>query len=84
MQTIEIIGLIAASLTTGAFVPQVVKAYREKSTKDISLTMYIILFVGVLLWLIYGIHHKSFAIILANAITGILVLLMIILKLKIK
>ena len=82
METIEIIGLIAATLTTGAFIPQVYKALKEKSTKDISLTMYLILFVGLVLWLIYGIHHDSLAIILANAITGILVAVMLFLKIR--
>lgn len=82
METIEIIGLIAATCTTVAFVPQVYKALREKSTADISLTMYLVLFVGLILWLVYGIHHNSLAIILANTITGVLVLIMLYLKLK--
>ena len=82
METIEIIGLIAATCTTTAFVPQVYKALREKSTADISLTMYIVLFVGLILWLVYGIHHNSLAIILANTITGVLVLIMLYLKIK--
>jgi len=82
MEKIEILGLVAATLTTTAFVPQVYKAFREKSTSDISLTMYTVLFVGLMLWLIYGIHHMSWAIILANAITGILVVIMLVLKIK--
>ena len=82
METIEIIGLIAATCTTTAFVPQVYKAWREKSTADISLTMYVVLFVGLILWLVYGIHHNSLAIILANTITGVLVLIILLLKIK--
>lgn len=82
MPTIEIIGLIAAACTTLAFVPQVFKAWKNKSTQDISLTMYLVLLVGLILWLIYGIHHNSLAIILANTITGILVLVMLALKLR--
>lgn len=84
MPTIEIIGLIAATLTTGAFIPQVYKVIKNKSTADISLSMYSVLFVGVVLWLFYGIQIGSLAIILANAITGILVGLVIFLKLKYK
>ncbi|WP_394974698.1 SemiSWEET family sugar transporter [uncultured Croceitalea sp.] len=84
MQTIEIIGLIAAMLTTGAFVPQVYKVFKSKSTTDISLTMYTVLFIGLMLWLLYGIQKESFPIILANAITGLLVAAVIILKLKYK
>lgn len=84
MPTIEIIGLIAATLTTAAFVPQVYKTIKDKSTKDISLTMYLVLLAGVLLWLYYGISHVSWPIILANAVTGFLVLAVVILKLKYK
>jgi len=82
MPTIEIIGLIAATCTTLAFVPQVFKAWKYKSTQDISLTMYLVLLLGLILWLIYGLHHNSLAIILANSITGLLVLLMLALKLR--
>lgn len=82
MPTIEIIGLMAAACTTLAFVPQVFKAWKYKSTQDISLTMYLVLLFGLILWLIYGIHHNSLAIILANAITGVLVVLMLILKFR--
>ena len=51
----EIVGLSAAFLTTSAFIPQVYKIYKEKNADGISLTMYIILFTGVILWFIYGI-----------------------------
>ncbi len=82
MPIIEIIGLIAATCTTLAFVPQVFKAWKYKSTQDISLTMYLVLLAGLLLWLVYGIHHNSLAIILANTVTGVLVLLMLALKFR--
>ncbi|NAY92014.1 hypothetical protein GTQ34_08790 [Muricauda sp. JGD-17] len=82
MDTIEILGLVAASLTTSAFVPQVYKALKHKSTADVSLTMYIVLLVGLILWVFYGVYHNSLSIILANVITGILALTMLILKLK--
>ncbi len=82
MDTIEILGLVAASLTTSAFVPQVYKAFKHKSTADVSLTMYIVLLAGLMLWVIYGVYHNSLGIILANVVTGILALTMLILKLK--
>jgi MtN3 and saliva related transmembrane protein len=82
MPTIEIIGLIAATCTTLAFVPQVFKAWKYKSTQDISLTMYLVLLLGLILWLIYGLHHNSLAIILANSVTGLLVLIMLALKIR--
>ena len=84
MPTIEIIGLIAASLTTAAFVPQVYKAWKHKSTSDISFTMYVVLLAGLILWLIYGIHHNSLAIILANLVTASLAIIMLILKMRYK
>jgi len=58
MPTIEIIGLIAATLTTACFIPQVYKVWKEKSTKDISLVMYIVFMIGLALWLYYGIQYK--------------------------
>ncbi|MCL6273950.1 SemiSWEET transporter [Muricauda sp. 2012CJ35-5] len=82
MDPIEIIGLIAATLTTSAFVPQVVKTWKTKSTKDISLTMYSAFFLGTMLWLYYGYEHQSLAIMLANGITGILVIFMLVLKIR--
>ena len=80
----EIIGLVAAVLTTSAFVPQVVKAWKSKNTESLSLPMFIIFFVGIMLWLIYGLHLNSLAMILSNIITGILALILIILKLTYK
>jgi MtN3 and saliva related transmembrane protein len=82
MDPYELIGYAAATLATLAFLPQVIKSYREKSTKDISLTMYLVFFVGVVLWLIYGIHLNSMPMIVANAITALLALSILILKIK--
>lgn len=84
MHYMEIIGLIAATLTTAAYVPQVYKTWKEKSTKDISLSMYAVLLSGVLLWLVYGIYLESLPIILSNIITSMLLLFMLFMKLKYK
>jgi len=67
----EIVGLSAAFLTTSAFIPQVYKIYKEKNADGISLTMYIILFTGVILWFIYGILIGSLSIIIANGVTAL-------------
>lgn len=80
----EIIGLIAAVLTTSAYVPQAYKTWKTKSAGNISLTMYIAMFVGILLWLVYGIHLNSFAMIAANSVTAILTLIILVFKLKYK
>lgn len=84
MDYIEILGLLAATITTAGFVPQVYKTWRDKSTKDISLNMYLLLTLGLLLWLIYGINIESLPVILANGITLLLVLGIVFLKLKYK
>ena len=78
----EIVGLSAAFLTTSAFIPQVYKIYNEKNADGISLTMYIILFTGVILWFVYGILIGSLSIMIANGITALLSLSIIIFKLK--
>ena len=54
MNTFTIIGLIAAACTTLSFLPQAIKVIKTKNTSDLSLTMYLILTTGLLLWLIYG------------------------------
>ncbi len=84
MDYIEILGLVAATLTTAAFLPQVYKTWQQKSTKDISLTMYLVMFVGVVLWCMYGILIESFPVTLANAVTALLLFTMLLLKLKYK
>lgn len=84
IDSFEIIGLTAAVLTTSAFVPQVFKVWKSKSTESLSLTMYLAFFVGIVLWLVYGIHLNSLAMILSNTVTGFLALVLIVLKLKYK
>ena len=69
----EIIGFIAAVCTTFAFLPQVIKVWKTKQTKDLSLRMYTIMFIGICLWFVYGLRINSLSIILANIVTGVLV-----------
>ncbi|MFD0992730.1 SemiSWEET family sugar transporter [Tenacibaculum geojense] len=80
----EIIGLVAATLTTASFLPQVYKTYQTKQTEGLSLTMYVMFFIGIVLWLVYGIHLKSIPMILANTITAISALFLIFMKIKYK
>lgn len=84
METFEIIGLVAATLTTSSFIPQVYKAWKYKSTRDVSLLMYLVLFIGSVLWLYYGLMIESAPVILANGITSTLVAFVVVLKLKYK
>lgn len=81
MDLIEIIGMIAASLTTLSFVPQAVKTIKTKRTQDISLIMYILFVTGVAMWLLYGIKINSTPIIIANAVTLLLTIPILVLKL---
>ena len=69
---IELIGLLAAILTTTAFIPQVFKVMKSRSSEGLSLTTYLIFITGVSLWLIYGIFKMSFSMILGNGITVLL------------
>ncbi|MCK4734791.1 MAG: SemiSWEET transporter [Methanophagales archaeon] len=80
MHWITIIGLLAAMCTTIAFLPQVIKTVKTKETKDISRLMYIILTTGILLWVVYGLLTMDLPIILANSITFILALIVLMLK----
>lgn len=79
---IVVIGLIAGTLTTASLLPQVIKTFRIKETKDISLSMYIILVTGMLLWVVYGILIGALPVIAANIISFILATIVLILKIK--
>lgn len=78
----EIIGLLAACLTTGGYVPQALKVIRTRHTRDLSLPMYCIMTTGGLTWLTYGLMIESLPIILANAFTSTLTGTILILKLR--
>jgi MtN3 and saliva related transmembrane protein len=80
----EMLGLVAACLTTSAFVPQVVQTMRTKDVSGISLPMYIVLCSGICLWLVYGLLNQQISVIAANAITLMLALVVLVLKLKYK
>ena len=80
----EVIGFIAAVLTTTAFVPQFIKVWKTRSTQGISLRMYLMLCTGVLLWLVYGFEIRSLPVILANGVTLVLTLAILVLKIRYK
>jgi MtN3 and saliva related transmembrane protein len=65
----EILGFIAAALTAFGFLPQVIKIYKSKSVKDISLLALVQFTAGVSLWIMYGVHLKNAVIIAANVTT---------------
>ncbi|MGC8569310.1 MAG: SemiSWEET family sugar transporter [Nitrososphaeria archaeon] len=82
MLEIEAIGFIAGFLTTASYVPEVIRVVRTKDTRGISLTWLVALLVGVVLWLLYGVYIGSYPVVIANAITALLVSIMLALKLK--
>ena len=77
---IEIFGYIAAVLTTAAFLPQLIKTLKTKKADDVSLITLIMFIIGVLSWIIYGYKISSIPILLANLITLLLNLLILISK----
>lgn len=82
MNAIDLIGTAAGTLTTVSFVPQVIKTWQSKSAGDISNGMFLLFSMGVLLWLLYGIALGSLPMILSNAITLALALVILALKLR--
>ena len=84
MTLITVLGLLAALLTTISNIPQVIKSWKTKKTRDVSLFMYILLVAGVFTWLIYGFLINDLPLILANFITLILVSSVLFLKIKYK
>jgi MtN3 and saliva related transmembrane protein len=84
MDTITIIGLFAATFTTTALLPQLIKVWKTKSTKDISTGMFILYCGGVLLWFVYGVYLKDLPIILANSLAFIQGLIILMFKAKYK
>jgi len=78
----EIVGLVAAALTTLAFVPQALKSWRTRDLSGVSLVMYGVFTSGVALWLLYGLLIESWPVILANAVTLPLAGLVLVLKLR--
>ena len=76
----ECFGYFAAILTTVAFLPQLIKTLKTKKADDVSLITLIMFIIGVLSWIIYGYKISSLPILIANLITFILNLLILISK----
>lgn len=69
MDLTTLLGLVAAFLTTGAFVPQVVKTWKTRSTGDLSLGMFLMIFFGTGCWFTYGMVKNDLPLMLANGLT---------------
>lgn len=82
MTLFQIIGYAAAVCTTLSFLPQAIKTIQTKSTESLSLSMYSMFTIGILLWLVYGIHIQDLPLIIANAVTLFLAGTILIMKIK--
>ena len=82
MTLATIIGFAASFCTTVAFLPQVLRAWRTRSTKDISLPTYLAYSIGLALWLVYGLMTRDVPLIVSNAITFVLAVTILGLKLR--
>jgi MtN3 and saliva related transmembrane protein len=81
---VTILGSLAGALTTVAFFPQLLKVWRTRSTRDISLGMFSIFCVGVLVWFIYGLLIDDAPVIIANFLVFIQALIIVTFKLRYK
>lgn len=84
MSALQILGLVAGTITSITFLPQVVKIWKTRSATDISLSMLLLLLLGVIMWLTYGILVKDAAIIYTNSMVLLMGLIMLFFKLKYK
>ena len=80
----EILGYAAGAITSLTFLPQVIKTWKQKSAKDVSLMMFVIAAINEIMWVVYGALLDNWVIILTNAIVLAMSLTMIYLKLKYK
>ncbi len=78
----DLLGYIAATLTTLAFVPQAWRTLRTRDTRALSLLMYLVFTIGIAFWLAYGLALGAWPIILSNAVTLVLAATILILKLR--
>jgi MtN3 and saliva related transmembrane protein len=82
MDLTNLLGYAAGSLTTIAFIPQVFRSWKTRSTTDISWGMLLIFISGVAIWLAYGLALKSWPIILCNGVTFVLNLVIVFVKVR--
>lgn len=84
MDSITILGLIGGTFTTASFFPQVVKTWNTRSAKDVSLFMFVLLSVGIGFWIAYGFKIGSIPVIVANCVSLVLTIAMLVMKLLFK
>ena len=84
MKFIDVIGYLAAFCTTVSFLPQALKTIKTKDTKGISLAMYAVFTLGTIFWLLYGLFKGMAPVVIANAITCLFALVILVYKIRYK
>lgn len=84
MLSSEVIGYVAAILTTASFIPQALLTWKTRRAEGISLVMYCILTAGIALWFVYGLQIGAMPVIVANFIILILTSFILVMKIKYK
>ncbi|MDP4147787.1 MAG: SemiSWEET transporter [Bacteroidota bacterium] len=84
LNIITLIGLAAACSTTLSFLPQAIKTIRTRDTASISLSMYALFTFGTLLWLLYGLFTDNVPVYLANGVTLLFAMIILVYKIRYK
>jgi MtN3 and saliva related transmembrane protein len=84
MDLTTLLGFIGAFFTTVCNIPQAVKMIKTKETKDVSAPTYIVLFIGLCIWVVYGIMKNDWPIIVANAVSALICATILYLKMSSK
>lgn len=84
MDVTNLVGLLAGTLTTVSFLPQVLKTWRSRSAGDISLVMFVLFSLGVFLWILYGFSVGAVPVIIANTVTLLLSMTILFFKIRYK
>jgi MtN3 and saliva related transmembrane protein len=78
----SVVGFVAACCTTASYFPQISKCFRTGSAEDLSLKMLLILASGIALWVVYGILQSDLVIMIANAVSLLLLVVLLAFKLN--
>ncbi|MDA8240008.1 MAG: SemiSWEET transporter [Nitrospiraceae bacterium] len=82
MDNTTLLGMAAGALTTIAYLPQVIKVWKTRSTHDISMGMFITLCLGLVMWTFYGLSINSMPVIIANIISFVLAFTVLVFKIR--
>lgn len=82
MNWIQIVGLVAGTLTSSSLIPQLIKTIKEKKAQDVSVGMLLVLMLGVATWVAYGLLREDLPIIITNSFSLLLNITMLVLRFK--